>query len=406
MKVLVVLGLLLSLCFAACPGPAIPTAALLPGYCSWIWSSSVNVPRGIITAGNGDVIVVESGLGQLSLFYQVNINSAWIKVVLASAPQLNHAVFLFGDYIYASSASTVYRWPYRPGTRTHLGTAQTVITGIPTGGHLTRALNFDYEGNLLVQVGSAANVDPNADRAGILKFNIATIPQTFSSGQWFVQGLRNEVGLRRDSKGNIWGVENGMDNLNRPDLGGDIHLGNPSEELNLFAGQGTFYGYPYCFSQYNLSTVTTPRGTQYAVPPFLSDGTHTDAWCQKPENVVPPAYSLHPHTAPLDLLFYYGTSFPNLAGSLFVSEHGSWNSVPAVGYRVTLVHFDLTGPVSDQPFFYYNGNGQTGPGWHRPVSLTLIKDSTGADILLVTSDSTNSIIAIQYSPSNNVNIVN
>jgi hypothetical protein len=46
-----------------------------------------------------------------------------------------------------------------------------------------------------------------------------------------VEGLRNEVGLRADAKGNLWGVENGMDNLNRPDLGGDIHLGNPSEEV-------------------------------------------------------------------------------------------------------------------------------------------------------------------------------
>lgn len=34
-----------------------------------------------------------------------------------------------------------------------------------------------------------------------------------------------------DDKGNIWGVENGMDNLNRADLGGDIHLGNPAEEV-------------------------------------------------------------------------------------------------------------------------------------------------------------------------------
>jgi hypothetical protein len=43
--------------------------------------------------------------------------------------------------------------------------------------------------------------------------------------------LRNEVGLRADEKGNLWGVENGMDDLNRPDFGGDIHLGNPGEEL-------------------------------------------------------------------------------------------------------------------------------------------------------------------------------
>jgi hypothetical protein len=39
------------------------------------------------------------------------------------------------------------------------------------------------------------------------------------------------VGLRADEKGNLWGVENGMDDLNRTDLGGDIHNENPGEEL-------------------------------------------------------------------------------------------------------------------------------------------------------------------------------
>lgn len=44
-------------------------------------------------------------------------------------------------------------------------------------------------------------------------------------------GLRNEVGIRFDKDGRLWGVENGMDNLFRADLGGDIHQNNPGEEL-------------------------------------------------------------------------------------------------------------------------------------------------------------------------------
>jgi len=202
--------------------------------------------------------------------------------------------------------------------------------------------------------------------------------------------------LRADEKGNLWGVENGMDNLNRADLGGDIHLGNPGEEINLFS-EGKFYGYPYCWSQYNLSTVSTPIGTQYGLTPFLTDGTHTDKWCQNTSNVVKPSYQLHPHTAPLDLLFYYGSSFPGYNGDLFVAQHGSWNSVPAVGYRVTRIKFQDGLPVSEDPFLWYVGPGQTGTGWHRPVALTVIKNN-GNDVLLVTSDSTGVIIAVQYSP--------
>ena len=44
-------------------------------------------------------------------------------------------------------------------------------------------------------------------------------------------------------------MENGRDNLTRDDLGGDIHIDNPAEELNLFARPAQPYGYPFCFSE-------------------------------------------------------------------------------------------------------------------------------------------------------------
>eukprot|EP00026_Physarum_polycephalum_P009788 Phypoly_transcript_09924.p1 GENE.Phypoly_transcript_09924~~Phypoly_transcript_09924.p1 ORF type:complete len:434 (+),score=45.69 Phypoly_transcript_09924:76-1302(+) len=402
---LLVFIIYLAACFAACPAPVV-NATVPPGFCSTIWANNLNNPRGIITASNGDVIVVESGLQQLSLFFQSD--NTLSKVRLASAPGLNHAVLINENYLYASSTTTVYRWPYTAGTRTPLGTPQVVITGMPTGGHSTRSLIF-YNGLLLVQVGSGSNVDPNPDRAGIRQFDLTKpLPQDFSGGEWFVNGLRNEVGLRADEKGNLWGVENGMDNLNRPDFGGDIHLGNPGEEINLFK-QGAFYGYPYCWSQYNLSAVTTPRGTQYGLAPFLTDGTHTDNWCQNTTHVVKPMYLLHPHTAPLDLLFYYGDSFPGYEGDLFVTQHGSWDSVPPVGYRVSRVKFQNGVPISDDPFFWHTGSGQTGPNWHRPVGLTTVKNEIGKDILLITSDATGVIIAIQYKSISNttpVKIIN
>lgn len=47
----------------------------------------------------------------------------------------------------------------------------------------------------------------------------------------FAPGTRNENGLRFDAAGKLWGVENGMDNLNRADFGGDIHNANPGEEV-------------------------------------------------------------------------------------------------------------------------------------------------------------------------------
>lgn len=41
------------------------------------------------------------------------------------------------------------------------------------------------------------------------------------------------------------------------------------------------------------------------------------------------------HSAPLDLLFYAGGSFPNdVIVSLFVTFHGSWERSPVTGYKV------------------------------------------------------------------------
>jgi hypothetical protein len=64
-------------------------------------------------------------------------------------------------------------------------------------------------------------------------------------------------------------VENGADQLNRPDIGGDIHNGNPAEELNRFNRTvGSHYGYPYCFSTYNLGD--NEPGTQLVLFSYLN----------------------------------------------------------------------------------------------------------------------------------------
>ena len=72
-------------------------------------------------------------------------------------------------------------------------------------------------------------------------------------GEVFADGLRNEVGLGWSdaTRKVLYGVENGMDNLYRADLGGDIHQDNPAEELNAFPidQPGRHYGYPWCFSE-------------------------------------------------------------------------------------------------------------------------------------------------------------
>jgi len=319
------------------------------------------------------------------------------KATLASAPGINHGIAFYGDYLYASSQQIVYRWKYFPGNRTNLGKYEIVITGIPCCGHVSRTLVFDKSGALYVAMGSGTNVDTDSSRARIKRFTLNQIPQTWEYGYSFADGLRNEVGLRFDSANRLWGVENGCDDLNREDLGGDIHTDNPSEELNLFAEPGKFYGYPYCFSEFKIPA---PYGkgasTQWVHPDFFSK--YSDKWCQNTSNVVPPKYSLPAHTAPLDIIFYESGSFPKTYHkNAFVSLHGSWNRQPAIGYSVVHVLFDNNGiPYKDEDFLRHTGTSASWPNRVRPVGLGIGKCSTG-DCLYISSDASGQIIQISYS---------
>jgi len=279
----------------------------------------------------------------------------------------------------------------------NLGVPQTIVRNIPTGGHATRSLELDST-FLYVQVGSQNNVDRDSSRSRIVVFPLLAIPSDgylWSDGKVYADGLRNEVGIRFDHSGRLWGVENGCDNLNRADLGGDIHNDNPSEELNLISTPGQFYGYPFCWSQFHINTnFSHPTGTQWVHPDFMSDGLHSDTWCRDLENVVPPAYNFGAHLAPMDIIWYNGTSWNTPKGDAFVSFRGSWNRNPPAGYRVDHVKFVNGSPVSDSPFLAFEGPGNTGPNWpHRPVGLGWAKCGN-QECLLIASDASGIIIAV------------
>jgi glucose/arabinose dehydrogenase len=387
----------------SCLGPSsakVANARLPAGYCAWTWATVAD-PRGLFVAPNGDVLVVERAAGRITALYDSNgdgVSDSSERATLVQVSGLNHGITLHDGYLYASSATRVLRWPFATGTRAALSGQEEVVTGIPSGGHATRTIIFDTEGRLYVSVGSAANVDSNSTRARIRRFTAAQVQAgnvAFTDGEVFADGLRNEVGLRFDSQGRLWGVENGRDNLNRADLGGDIHTDNPAEELNLFAEAGRFYGYPYCFSEFLLpSGVGMGPTTQWADPGFMNDGTHSDAWCRDVNNVVPPMLAMPAHVAPLDIVFYDGASFPpEVGGDAFVSFHGSWNRQPAQGYEVVRVVFENGVPVRYEPFFEFDSASDTSASWpHRPVGLGVGPHGE----LFVSSDASGRIIAIGY----------
>ena len=242
---------------------------------------------------------------------------------------------MFGGYLYASSSDVVWRWAWDPATWRGgpiPGSPEAVIRNMdairapgPGGdlsspnGHVTRTLEFDLWGRLYVSVGSVGNVDNDSFRARIRRFtnlqNAQDLPVDFTTGEVFADGLRNEVGLAWSDpdKTVLYGVENGMDNLYRGDLGGDIHDDNPAEELNRFRidEPGNHYGYPWCWSEYKLEHPDAGgKGTQWALQLARWDNPPDDAHCRNPAKNVPPVASFQAHSAPLGIVFY-GTDWPD-----------------------------------------------------------------------------------------------
>lgn len=340
--------------------------------------------------------------------------------------------------MYASSDTTVWRWPYRAGQRTTSpdSVKEVVVRdmnadgrGGAPGGHTTRTLAFDANGKLYVSVGSYSNVDADSHRSRIRRFTLTTNTDNAvpvggfdfqNDGELFADGLRNEVGLAFDKRGVLWGVENGADNLHRADLGGDIHDEHPAEELNAFREDdvGKHWGYPYCWTQFGTDLagpgVGAAKGTVWAWPSFVNDGVHTDAWCRA--NTVPPRVAMQAHSAPLGLAFYSHesaltrcpsgqnnkTALPaNMDGDAFVGYHGSWNRSPPTGHKVVRVPMTSAGAVEGggvadvTPIdVMKNGKGE-GARWAnglRPVDvrfdacgrLLVSDDGPGGYVLMIT----------------------
>jgi glucose/arabinose dehydrogenase len=95
-----------------------------------------------------------------------------------------------------------------------------------------------------------------------------------------------------------------------------VLVGNPS------APNGSYHGYPYCFTVYNSADIVDKSmqpGDWFAQD---TSSQYNDAWCNA--NAIKPLAILPPHTAPLDLKFGVRQSDTNL----YVPLHGSWNRSP------------------------------------------------------------------------------
>jgi len=144
----------------------------------YINQNVVRFPRGILLDEAGDILVISrKPLSQITAVYETSPNVVETTVIVNDQILgLNHGIAYNGGYLYASSDTTVYRWPYTPGQRSAIVGVQSnpeiVIKNMPSGGHETRSLVFDRVNSLYISVGSANNIDSDSSRARIRRFNL------------------------------------------------------------------------------------------------------------------------------------------------------------------------------------------------------------------------------------------
>jgi glucose/arabinose dehydrogenase len=194
---------------------------------------------------------------------------------------------------------------------------------------------FDANGDMLVNVGAPSDQCPGSasalpdtpcdevtgDRPKAAIWRYAY----FGEGRWakdptvFATGLRNSLALVRHRSGSLWQAENSID-VDDPTF--------PYDEINRLQAGGN-YGWPYC----------------------VNDATQAPAWrgrtgvnCRAP-TFSRPALLLPPHAAPLAMLYYDGSMFPELQGRLIVSFHG----YRSTGGRIVAYDVDANGaPIRDR----------------------------------------------------------
>ncbi|MBV8282127.1 MAG: PQQ-dependent sugar dehydrogenase, partial [Candidatus Eremiobacteraeota bacterium] len=308
------------------PGPQPPMALTTQsGFKITMVSTQVPGARFMAVAPNGDLIVSETNNGQV-VAIKPGTPVDGSPTVIASGLARPHGLAFNGNDLYIATwtgISVIRNYP--------TGIAvQTLYSGLTENGdHNNRSLAIASNGTLFESSGSDCNICSESDA------QLATIMTMDANGQNahpYATGVRNGSGLAFDSSGQLWMVVNQRDDL-PPD-----HTNLPTDEFDRVVSGGD-YGWPSCYPDLNGNRQPNP------------DAPAPNPGCPgQQKNTVP----LQAHSAPLGIVFYYGSMFPaQYKGGAFVAFHGSWDRQPPTGYKVVFVPFN--GGVPGAPVDFVSG---------------------------------------------------
>ena len=372
------------------PAGALPQAPA--GFVVTLFAQDLDGPRTIRVAPNGDIFVAESQGGRIHVFRAADgATKPSADGVFADGLNYPYGLAFYPPgpdpkFLYVGETDRVVRFDYANGALKADGKGEVVIEGIPTGGHITRDIAFSPDGRqMYLAVGSESNDGegmgrespsrikeleaaagvgaawgPEDGRASVLSFD-----PDGKNGRVFANGIRNCSGLTvAPGNGDVWCATNERDGL-----GDNL----PPDYVSRIA-DGAFYGWPWYYA-----------------------GDHEDPRHrgERPDlagKINIPDVLIQPHSAPLGISFYDGTTFPeDYLGDAFVALHGSWNRDLSTGYKVVRVIVKNGAATGEYEDFLTGFVNSAGDVWGRPVGVAVAHDGA----LLVSEDNNGTVWRIQ-----------
>ena len=334
---------------------------LPPGFKISLYADDVPGARSMALSPDGTLFVGTRGSRVYALPNRSHGKRAEQVIVLADDLATPNGVAFRDGALYVAGVNRILRFDDIESRLRNPPKPVVVNDGFPTDTHHGwKFIRFGPDGLLYVPVGAPCNIcEPDPARYAA----IFRMKPDGSALEQYARGLRNTVGFDwHPDSGELWFTDNGRD-----------WLGNnmPPDELNHAPRPGMHFGYPYCHGR---KISDDEFGARRACGEF-----------------TPAAMELGPHVASLGMRFYTGGMFPeSYRKQIFIAEHGSWNRIPPIGYRITLVRLKDGQAASYETFA--EGWLGTLAAWGRPVDVQVMPDGA----LLVSDDKAGVIYRIGY----------
>jgi len=355
--------------------------------------ATVDHPRWLYVLPNGDVLAAQSSIIRTPPTSMQDRIHYWLErhtnVIVKSPDRIallrdanrdgmvdKTSTFLSGDLdrpfgmllangtFYVADTGSVKTYPYRDGEVSISAKGKKIAT-LPVGGynnHWTRNLFARADGKkIYVTVGSGSNAGENGLDNEKLRANVLEMNPDGSGLRVYASGIRNPNGLGYEPvTKQLWTVSNERDFLGA----------NLVPDFLTRVRDGDFYGWPWAYWGQHADERVEPRRADLIA------------------KAKTPDYALGAHVAALGLAFYTSDAFPaRYRGGAFITEHGSWNRSPYVGYKVVYVPFKNGMPSGLPQDFLTGFLPEDGTAYGRPVGIVvapdgalLIADDTGGAI--------------------------